>query len=368
MPSYEQRNGKWSVRFRAVDGTTEINKRLSGYKTKKEAQKAYAEYITRSPSLKIDKKQSVEGSFREITREFLQSKKHNVKESSYIDMEVRIVKHILPFFGDMQIAEITVAQIEKWQEMLSEQGLAYKTKHNIRNYLNQIFNLAQRRYKIVSPMPDVEKFRNLTPDKEMQVYSEDEFALFLAAAQKDPIYHAFFHTLFVTGMRKGEALALTRQDIFDKQDFQSGKQDFETAKQYIRINKSLSFKTKNGTYNITTPKTRGSKREVYIPAALAEELRALPDNAFLFGINGKPLSENTITRKMKTFAKLAGIKEIRVHDLRHSHVSFLISKGVPITAISKRLGHATVTQTLSTYAHILPNDEERIENAVGSLV
>ena len=96
------------------------------------------------------------------------------------------------------------------------------------------------------------------------------------------------------------------------------------------------------------------------------ELLALPRNKFLFGTNDKPLSENTITRKFHSFAQKAGVKEIRLHDLRHSCASLLISNGVPITAVSEQLGHANTQQTLTTYAHMMPKDKDKILQALSS--
>lgn len=358
MPSFEQRtDGNWSVRFRTFDGLREVNKRLSGFKTKRAARQAYEEYAVLHPTEKICMSDTPESSFRDLVREFLLSKKDEVEETSYIDMEGRISKHILPAFGNKRPADITVADIEKWQESLTQLGLAYRTKNNIRNYLQQIYKLAKRRYGIPNVMDEVSPFRKLVEREDMRVWSEKEFAAFLAKADEegDPVYRAFFHTLYITGMRRGEALALTREDVV------------LSDPPYIRINKNLTYKTKGATYKIKAPKTKESNRNVLIPAALAQELLSLPDNTFLFGKNGKPLSENTISRKFKRIASKAGIPEIRIHDLRHSHASFLISHNVPVTAISKRLGHSTIEQTLNTYAHMLPSDEEKIASAISLL-
>lgn len=370
MPSFEQRYNKWSVRFRGYENNTEKNMRLSGFKTKREARIAYEEWVAKHPFVKIDKSVTPVESFQELAREFLESKRHDVAESTLIDTESRIRNHILPFFGNKQPDEITVADVEKWQEQLADKGLSYTTRKNARSYLNQIFDLADRRYNIANPVQKAKGLRNTDKKKEeMQVWSEKEFAQFLSVAD-EPMYRALFHLMYAIGCRRGEALALTKQDVgVAKQDFGEGKQDCNDGKQYIRINKSLTFKTtKDGaTWCVKDTKTEYSDRYVWAPQSLIDELKALPDNDYLFGENGRPLYETTVARKFAKWTKWSKVKKIKLHDLRHSHASLLISKGVPITAVSKRLGHSKVSITLDTYAHMMPSDEDRVKKAVESL-
>lgn len=67
------------------------------------------------------------------------------------------------------------------------------------------------------------------------------------------------------------------------------------------------------------------------------------------------------------YCKLANVKKIRIHDFRHSHASLLLSKGVPITVISQRLGHSDINMTLNTYSHMMPNDEDKAVNMINGL-
>ena len=90
------------------------------------------------------------------------------------------------------------------------------------------------------------------------------------------------------------------------------------------------------------------------------------DDWFVFG-GLKPLVPTTIGRKRDMYCKKLGVKKIRIHDFRHSHASLLISKGVPITMISKRLGHSNIEMTFNTYAHLIPEDEDKAINALENL-
>jgi len=87
------------------------------------------------------------------------------------------------------------------------------------------------------------------------------------------------------------------------------------------------------------------------------------DTWFVFG-GAEPLSDQTIRRRLDEYAERAGVKKIRVHDLRHSHASLLINKGQNIIIVSKRLGHSDITQTLNTYTHLMPNVQKEIIGAL----
>ena len=84
---------------------------------------------------------------------------------------------------------------------------------------------------------------------------------------------------------------------------------------------------------------------------------------FVFG-SQEPLSDQTIRRRLNEYADKAGVKRIRVHDLRHSHASLLINKGQNILIVSQRLGHSDITQTLNIYSHLMPNVQKQIINAL----
>lgn len=126
-------------------------------------------------------------------------------------------------------------------------------------------------------------------------------------------------------------------------------------------------------YEITTPKNRSSYRNVLMPHNLVQMLWEHKDRCkteygfqedwFVFG-SQEPLSDQTIRRRLNEYADKAGVKRIRVHDLRHSHASLLINKGQNILIVSQRLGHSDITQTLNIYSHLMPNVQKQIINAL----
>ena len=138
----------------------------------------------------------------------------------------------------------------------------------------------------------------------------------------------------------GEMLALTKKDI----DFKRG---------IIRITKS--FQRIKGEDLITDPKTPNSVRNVQMPDFLAEELKDYIGS--LYGVDDGdrifPITKSYLHHEMKRGCEASGVKKIRIHDLRHSHVSLLIDMGFSAVAIANRVGHESIDITYR-YAHLFP--------------
>lgn len=371
MPSYEKNksSGLWSCRFREKsleDGTIK-QKRLSGFKTKKEAQYGYEDYIAEYNRLLEEKKTKCAAEeapddllFETLVELFFQYEKPRIKESSYYDLTMKIKSKILPFFKGLYLTEITPAKILEWQNSMSE--YSYKYRKNLHAHLASIYNYAEKYYDIKNIMKKVDRPRNLEAKKEMLFWTPEEFSKFIEKVDR-PQYNSLFRFLYFTGCRRGEALAITWNDI----DLEAGK---------VKINKNIAYKVgiNNKPYQITTPKNVGSNRTVVIPTFFCEQLKEYrswqkehcTSTDFVFG-DADPLPPTSIERIMTSAAKEANIKRIRVHDLRHSCASLLIHKGVSIVAVSRHLGHSTVEQTLNTYSHMMPDDQTMILNSLNSL-
>lgn len=161
-------------------------------------------------------------------------------------------------------------------------------------------------------------------------------------------YRMVFELLFYSGCRSGEVLALTVAD-------------FDKAAGTISINKN--YARLDGKDYILPPKTPKSKRIVTLPEKVSQHLQAYINSMYqpqpgerLFPM----LYKNTLGKMLKRTAATAGIKKIRVHDLRHSHASLLIEMGFPPLLISERLGHENIETTLQIYSHLYPNKAEEV--------
>lgn len=363
MPSYEQSKSSklWSVRFREMSGGREINKRLSGFRTKKDAQQGYLAYLAEQKPQEL-----AEGGlkFEELVAAYLALLRTNTKESTVYTLEGKIRKHIEPFFKSRNVADITPLDVLEWQKTVQEYSYSYRL--GLRGQLSAILRHADRYYNIPSIMSRVAPMRNTEPVKEMACWTEEEFGIFYDCIPEDQtVYRLYFLTLYLLGCRKGEGLALSWSDV-------------DLKSKTVSITKNITRKVSGAPYAVTTPKNRASNRKITIPDSLCRafekyrhSLKNKPSaQAFVFG-GEDPLPDRTIDRVFAAATEKAGVQKIRIHDLRHSCASLLISRGVSIVAVSKRLGHKNVEQTLNTYAHLMPRDDDLMleiaEEIVGAL-
>ena len=172
----------------------------------------------------------------------------------------------------------------------------------------------------------------------MEVWTPEEFNRFLAMVD-DRVYQLYFEFLFWTGCRKGEALALQKNDISE-----------QCA--------TIRYSKRDQRDGLKPTKTKTIRR-IKLDVTLWNDIQELMDSEgpYLFG-GKKSLAYTTVYTKFRKAIIASDTKAIRIHDLRHSHATWLINNGVNIVAVSKRLGHADVQQTLKTYTHLLESSDQ----------
>ena len=188
---------------------------------------------------------------------------------------------------------------------------------------------------------------------EMQFWTKDEYLRFSEAISGKPLAFYAFEVLYWMGVRCGELMALTPSDFL-----------METSE--LRINKS--YQRLRGEDVVTKPKTRKSVRTIKMPAFLRDEMAEFiemrddvaPDER-LFG-----LTKHFLVHEMDRGCKASGVKWIRIHDLRHSHVNLLINMGFSALDIAERVGHEAIDITYR-YAHLFPAKRAQIADALSEL-
>ena len=263
---------------------------------------------------------------------------------------------ILPYFGKKKIADITAADIRRWQNSLMKQGYSQTYLKTINNQLSAIFNYAVRFYDLPkNPCAQAGAMGKGKAD-EMMFWTQEEFEAFIECVKDKPVSYYAFLMLYWTGIRLGELLALNLAD------FNVEKKTLSITKSYQRI---------NGKNVITEPKTTKSKREIALPDFLVTELEEYVSK--LYGIMPNErlfmITKSYLEKEMMRGAELSGVKKIRLHDLRHSHASLLISKlGAQPHLVADRLGHEKIQTTLSTYSHLYPNQSRDLADQINGLI
>ena len=275
-----------------------------------------------------------------------------LKQSTWDTKEHMVRTKILPYLGERPLSEITSADVIRWQnELMAMRGPTGETYrptylHAVSNQLSALLNHAVLHYNLPSnPARKVPKMGSKDAG-EMSVWTKAQYLRFSRAIMDKPDSWMAFELLYWTGVREGELLALTPEDF----DLERG--TLSVTKTYHR---------RKGEDVVTPPKTPKASRRIVMPSFLVDEVRdhlALPGVA----IPGKRVFRMTKSRlyhEMERGSKIAGVPRIRVHDLRHSHVSLLIDMGYSPLAIAERMGHETTEITLH-YAHLFPNRQEEM--------
>lgn len=182
--------------------------------------------------------------------------------------------------------------------------------------------------------------------KEMEFWTKAEYLQFLEAMLDKPISYYAFEMLYWCGIREGELLALTPDD-------------FAFNNNTVRINKSYQRINKQDI--ITSPKTKKSNRIVQMPDFLSEEIQDYLNQLYGAEPNSRifPITKHYLKHEMQRGCKETGVKPIRIHDLRHSHISLLIDMGFTALAIANRVGHESIDITYR-YAHLFPTRQQEM--------
>lgn len=282
--------------------------------------------------------------FKNFVEIYLESMEHRIKENALMTKQNIFYHHIVPYLGEMKLDEITPKDIIHWQDQVMKDN-NYKQTYlkTIHNQLSALFNYAVRFYGLKNNPARLAGNMGKEEVGEMKFWTKEEYLTFSRAMMnKEESYHAF-EILYWCGIRLGELLALTAEDF-----------DFE--KKTLRINKS--YQRIKGKDVITTPKTRKSNRVLTLPDFLAEEMQDYISRLPYLKVDDRifTITKSGLHHEMDRGCRETGVKRIRVHDLRHSHVSMLIEMGFSAVDIANRVGHESVKVTYR-YAHMFPNKD-----------
>ena len=350
--SKDTSQGTWTVYARYTDWQGKVkvlHKR--GFKTKREAVEYEREYL-------LKKSKDVTMGFAQFVECYLEDLKPRLKYNTYLTKEHIIRTKILPYFEDKALADICTSDIMQWQneilQMRDDVGKGYSPTYlkTISAQMSAIFNHATRFYDLKDN--PCQKVGNMGKKKakEMLFWTRDEFFRFIETMKSKPMSYYAFELLFWTGIREGELLALTRDDV-------------DLEKKILHIRKSYQRLERKDV--ITEPKTEKSNRDINLPDFLCEELEdyfgmlyKCNNDTRLFGV-----SKHYLQHEMKRGCKESGVKRIRIHDLRHSHVAYLIELGFSPVEIAERMGHESISVTF-TYSHLYPSKQKSLADKLNA--
>ena len=294
----------------------------------------------------------LEMTFENFVALYAADMKGRIKENTWGTKEHILYKKLVPYFGERKMCDIHSKEIMAWQnEMLNyrdKNGKAYSPTYlkTLHGQLSAILNHAVRFYGLKSNAAATAGCMGSEKHKEMLFWTKEEYKKFSFEMMDKPVSFYAFEMLYWCGIREGELLALTPAD-------------FDLDKGLLSITKS--YQRLKGRDVITDPKTPKSVRVIQMPQFLTDEIRDYLKSLYKVQPDQRifEVTKSYLHHEMDRGAKEAGVKRIRIHDLRHSHVSLLIEMGFSALAIADRVGHESVDITYK-YAHLFPSKQQEM--------
>lgn len=275
-------------------------------------------------------------------------------------------RYVNPGIGERRLNQLRLPDVDKLYSDMRGRGLSPRTVRYTHSVLRSALNHAVRA-RLIAHNPTDYATLPRHERKEMRCFSPAEANAFLVASRADR-WHALWDLLTMSGLRPGEALGLKWSDI---------------------VNDSLSVQRSlvgcGERWTLAEPKTRRSRRTVPLASSTVQALQthrrqqveerlrtgeAYADNNLIFAnSSGMPLDiRNLTTRHFRKILRSAGLKEIRLYDLRHTAATLMLAAGVNPKVASERLGHSTIVLTMDTYSHVLPDMQQDAVDRVDRLL
>ena len=338
MPAYKDtQRGTWYVKYSTKDAVTGKRKQVlkRGFAQKRDALKW-------ENSQKYKTETAV--TLRNVSDKYFEYR--NARKNTR-DHQTAMLEKYVPFLDD-RIDQISRAKVMDWYLDLGKEDLKPGTKNLILTVVKSIFRYGADFYELPNLASGLKRFRE--QKKEMSVWTPSEFKKFADSVDL-LVYRYFFTFLYWTGCRKGEAQALQYTD------FKDGKVHI-----WRQWTPQLEF---------SELKTDSSERTLKLSEPVQAVLKPLlercdEEHPFVFG-GKRPLAVATIQAVWKQGIASSGVRQIRIHDLRHSFATNMIASGANIVAVSKYLGHSSINMTLKTYTHLLQEKEDEMVSIINAL-
>jgi integrase len=297
---------------------------------------------------------------------WLASKENSIRPTTYSHYKIIIEKHLAPALGIVLIKDLTPDRIQYIYDEWIRSGYGAPTVIKTHAVLHQALERAVRLGLLVRNITDL-----VSPPKgsqeEMRFWSEMEANRFLTATRENRLY-ALFHLAIATGARQMEILGLKWSDL----DWLRG--TLRISRQLSRKGEMFSpLKTNAGRRTLELgPNTLAALREHSSRQQLERRIAGdrWQENDLIFTSRiGSPMHHKNLTdRYFKPLVLVAGVPEIRFHDLRHTAVAIMLSNGVSIFVVSKIVGHARASITSDTYGHLVPGTTTAVGKLMDDLI
>jgi len=335
-------------------------------KSKKEAQTALAAWLA-----DIDRGTAVDRSRQmvaETVHYWLETyARPNLRPKTVQTYAEVIETHLVPGLGHIAVQGLTSVQVQAFYSRMLAEGIGPWTVRYCHQRLSQALKQAMRLGIVVRNVCEAVDPPRL-PSHEMQTWDAAQARHFLDVAGESG-YGPIWVLALATGMRRGELLGLRWGDV----DLERGLVHIRQT--VVRVDTGVAF---------SRTKSAAGHRSVRIQPAVVALLRAhrtqkeeerltlgaaWQDHDLVFAAaNGEPINPSNLRRDFLALIERADVPLIRVHDLRHTHVSLALASGAPLGPVSEAIGHAQKSLTLNVYSHILPAQQSDVANKISEVL
>ena len=336
MAVYKTNNGRWEARISYRDDMGKVKTHSKRFDLKRDALNYEVQFLK-----EINMKTDDTMTFGNLLELYLKNKSKSVRKYTLEDQTLLLNK-FTGHLKDKRMSAIKRSDYYKVYDDIVASDYSWSRKNRSIRLVKAVSRFGYTRHNFDDLAIGLETLKKQDGDEQIfDVWTPEQFDLFIAEVDNYTL-KALFTTLYMTGMRKGEVRALLVSD-------------FDANNKTLNINKSMRRNTVNRL------KTASSRRVVKLDDDTFKMLLPLyEDNKeYLFG-DLKPISNSMLQRAFDKAKENLDIPNIRIHDLRHSHISVLINNGANIVAVSKRVGHSDLQTTLNRYTHLIDKSEDEL--------
>jgi integrase len=366
---YRRKNGTWAAQYTVWTAEGRKRRSVSG-KTRAEVSRKLTEAMAdRDGGLLYDAGKLTISEY--LDRWLADSVKGTVKETTYANYAYITRKHISPALGHVKLKTLTPAHVRGFYGEKTRTNLSAATVKKMHVVLRKALSQAVSDGLIPRNAADgVKPPRVSAPGEEIRPLDSEECASFLEASRGERL-EALYVVAVHCGLREGELLALRWEDVY-----------LEAGKPAVSVRRTLT-RGENGRGWVVGASTKsGQGRRVRLSRQAASALkdhrkRQLEERLRLAGLwqdqglvfpneTGSLFNPSNLrNRSFKRIKTRANVREdLRFHDLRHTCATLLLSEGVNVKVVSELLGHASITITLNTYSHVLPDMQDSAADAM----